>query len=258
MTLVNVSNASTAEYIDLFDFDRCTSTLSNFLTIGFNNTNIFYSVFIGCSFSPNSRKLYVSGEDTLYQFDLLAADVAASMQIIWYDSDSLNFIGLHKLGPDGKIYIANSSISWYSNVFNYQNMNLSVINSPDSLGLACDFQPYSFNLGGRRTFGGLPNIPDYTLGPVEGACVVSVEEVEGKNILEVYPNPANDLISVSVNKLNSDFYLELTDIFGRKLLKTEFTNQREINVSHLAPGIYCLILDNIKTGERFMQKIVKK
>jgi hypothetical protein len=85
-----------------------------------------------------------------------------------------------------------------------------------------------------------------------------VGEVEGKSKIDVYPNPASDVVSVSVNKLNSDFYLELTDIFGRKLLKTEFTNQREINVSHLAPGIYCLIIENIKTGERFMQKIVKK
>jgi hypothetical protein len=137
-------------------------------------------------------------------------------------------------------------------------MNLSVINSPDSLGAACNFQPFSFNLGGRRTYLGLPNIPDYKLGEVEGSCVVSVGEVEGKSKIDVYPSPASDVVSVSVNKLNSDFYLELTDIFGRKLLKTEFTNQREINVSHLASGIYCLIIEDHKTGERFMQKIVKK
>jgi hypothetical protein len=249
---------STFGVIDLFDFDRCTGLLINWIILG-NFTN--YLSNYGCSFSPNSRFLYVSDYDTaLYQFDLYAANILSSKQLIWLKPDtSGSGIGQHLLATDGKIYIANiKPINLVPNVFNLENMNLSVINSPDSLGLACDFQPYSFNLGGRRTFGGLPNIPDYTLGAMEPPCVVSVGEVEGKSKIDVYPNPASDVVSVSVNKLNSDFYLELTDIFGRKLLKTEFTNQREINVSHLAPGIYCLILDNIKTGERFMQKIVKK
>lgn len=48
-------------------------------------------------------------------------------------------------------------------------MNLSVINSPDLPGAACDFQPYSFYLGGKRTYWGLPNNPDYDLGPLVGS-----------------------------------------------------------------------------------------
>ncbi|MGI8893713.1 MAG: hypothetical protein ACR2GN_09685, partial [Bacteroidia bacterium] len=160
--------------IDLFDFDRCTGILQNSISMGFPANFIsFYS----CSFSPNSKVLYVSDFDTLFQFDLTASNIQASKQIIWYDSDSINIVGQHLLGPGGKIYIANSSTSWSSNVYNVQNMNLSVINSPDSLGAACNFQPYSFYLGGRRSFGGLPNIPDYVLGPVEGSCLTSVNEL---------------------------------------------------------------------------------
>jgi hypothetical protein len=250
---------NTFGHIDLFDFDRCTGILSNWISLGYNNTNIFYLAYFATSFSPNSQILYVSGEDTLVQFDLQATNIATSKQIVWYDSDTLSDIGDHLLGPDGKIYIAYAKPTiWYINAYTFENMHLSVINSPDSLGLACDFQPFSFYLGSRRTYYGLPNIPDYKLGALEPPCVVSVGEVEGKNQINVFPNPANDLISVSVNKLNSDFYLELTDIFGRILLKTKFRNQTEINVSHLPTGVYCIIIEDHKTGERFMQKIVKK
>jgi hypothetical protein len=49
------------------------------------------------------------------------------------------------------------------------NMNLSVINQPDSLGSLCDFQPYSFYLGGKRTYLGLPNNPDYDLPALAGS-----------------------------------------------------------------------------------------
>ncbi|MBL0050339.1 MAG: T9SS type A sorting domain-containing protein [Bacteroidetes bacterium] len=54
-------------------------------------------------------------------------------------------------------------------LYNMYNMNLSVINSPDSLGAACNFQPFSFYLGGKRTYWGLPNNPDYDLGPLVGS-----------------------------------------------------------------------------------------
>jgi hypothetical protein len=233
--------------INLFDFDRCTGIISNWISLGYNNFNIFYFAYDGCSFSPDSRLLYVSGEDTLFQFDLQSADIAASKQVIWNDNDSLNLVGQHLLGPDGKIYIANSSTSWYSNVFNYQNMYLSVINSPDSLGATCNFQPYSFNLGGRRTFGGLPNIPDYTLGPVEGACVVSVEEVEGKSILEVFPNPAQDILYIKGLDPGEKYQLLIYDVTGRIIL-TEKITSASVDIHQLTLGLYFYKIENNKSA----------
>jgi hypothetical protein len=54
-------------------------------------------------------------------------------------------------------------------LYNTYNTYLSVINEPDSLGAACNFTPYSFYLGGARTYWGLPNNPDYDLGPLVGS-----------------------------------------------------------------------------------------
>ncbi|MBK8847770.1 MAG: T9SS type A sorting domain-containing protein [Bacteroidetes bacterium] len=38
------------------------------------------------------------------------------------------------------------------------------------MGLKCNFTPYSFYLGGNRTYLGLPNNPDYDL-PGDSACI---------------------------------------------------------------------------------------
>ncbi|MBK7888294.1 MAG: hypothetical protein IPJ86_13715 [Bacteroidetes bacterium] len=80
-----------------------------------------------------------------------------------------------ELAPDGKIYISSSYFGLGSGwpypptCWNFINENLSVINQPDSLGLACDFQPFGFYLGGARTYYGLPNNPDYELGAWVGS-----------------------------------------------------------------------------------------
>jgi hypothetical protein len=188
----------------------------------------------------------------LYQFDLHSTNIATSKQLIWQkpDTSTTSLIGQHLLAPDGKIYISNlKPANMAPNVFNLENMNLSVINSPDSLGLACNFQPYSFNLGGRRSFGGLPNIPDYTLGPVEGSCVVSVGEVEGKNILEVYPNPAQDILYIKGLDPGEKYQLLIYDVTGRIIL-TEKITSASVDIHQLTSGLYFYKIENNKSAIR--------
>ncbi|MBK7388264.1 MAG: hypothetical protein IPI23_04070 [Bacteroidetes bacterium] len=84
-----------------------------------------------------------------------------------------------KLAPDGKIYL---SCAYYDGIsFNYPynsteynttNMYLSVINYPDSLGTACGYNPFSFYLGGKRTYYGLPNNPITTYQPLQAVSVI--------------------------------------------------------------------------------------
>jgi hypothetical protein len=234
--------------IDLYDFNRCTGILSNFIALGYTNTNPFHIAYYGCSFSPDSRFLYVSGEDSLFQFDLQSTNISSSKQLIWYDNDTMGDIGQHMLGPDGKIYIAYAKpTNWINNVFTFENMNLSVINSPDSFGAACNFQPFSFNLGGRRSFYGLPNIPDYKLGEVEGGCVVSVEEVEGKNILEVYPNPAQDILYLKGLDPGEKYQLLIYDVTGRIIL-TEKITTASVDIHQLTLGLYFYKIENNKSA----------
>ncbi|HKR04859.1 MAG TPA: T9SS type A sorting domain-containing protein [Bacteroidia bacterium] len=73
----------------------------------------------------------------------------------------------------------------------------------------------------------------------------------------VYPNPAHDKVTMSINlKESTDFTLQLMDVSGRAVLSetaagTAGLNTYDLNVSHLSKGIYMLevksALDNWKT-----------
>jgi hypothetical protein len=240
--------------VDLYNFDRCTGTISNLISLGTNSPGFNISKY-GCSFSTSSQILYVSDVDIgLYQYDLLSSNIQASKQTIWL-KPNLPYLetGQHLLAPDNKIYIA----SIHSGQFSLQNMNLSVINSPDSLGLVCDFQPYSFYLGGRRSFYGLPNIPDYSLLAVEGGCVVSVEEVGiSKNDFVLFPNPANDELNIAVKSSHEKISVKVFNILGEEVLSSAFTNQINIDISSFTAGIYLVKLCNEKNEFVYAEKII--
>ncbi|MCC6578671.1 MAG: hypothetical protein IT228_15125, partial [Flavobacteriales bacterium] len=118
------------EDLEIFDVDRCTGLLSNTTHILIDDANSMG----GVAFSPNSRYLYVSSVEDVYQYDTEAPDIAASMVHIatWdgFYSPSPPFATLFdiaQLAPDGKIYIGTGN----------GTLHLHVINYPDSTGLAC-------------------------------------------------------------------------------------------------------------------------
>ncbi len=168
--------------IERYNFNRCTGVFSN--RIIYSTQSGPYNGFWGFEVSPDESKLYASliyqtsVGDTGYvlQFDLNSANFLASVDTLG-TFNAPDTPGLLELGPDGKIYI---SITWaggdtcfdylycYGTV-NTTNSNLSVINYPDSSGSACIFQPFSFNLGGHKTYWGLPNNHNYELGAWVGS-----------------------------------------------------------------------------------------
>ena len=151
--------------IDLFHFDRCTGELSNHRSI--NEAQIDDNVYYGLEFSPNGKLLYV-GKDSLkqvnvysyeylQQFEVDAPDITASEKTIWVGTNTNAGFGHLKLGPDGKIY----AVHW---AIGDTIRHLGVIHSPDSVGAACNFQPYSLDLSPYNSTLGLPNIPNYRAG----------------------------------------------------------------------------------------------
>jgi gliding motility-associated-like protein len=103
----------------------------------------------GIEFSPDASRLYLSGDSgKLYQLNLRAgsiADITSSAVQLLGPSGNFFSGGQLQLGPDGKIYY-----SLYSQSF------LGVVNTPDSLGTACNFVKNGFSLGPKRAFFGLP------------------------------------------------------------------------------------------------------
>ena len=150
-------------HIDLYDFDRCTGLLSNHKRYSFDIT-----VPGGIAFSPNSRYLYVSLWEEIWQYDLLAPDIFASgVLVAEYDGFLGDNQGLQyhnrffmtQLAPDGRIYI---------NIPNTNSQYLHVIQYPDRAGLACEVRQHAIQLPAFNAFT-LPNLPWYRLGPEDGS-----------------------------------------------------------------------------------------
>ncbi len=220
--------------IDTFDFDRCLGQFSNHTNIETYHNSPPFPAYGSCALSPDETKLYISAYtqytgttavDTLFQFDLNAPDVGASKTAIFNMPHDGIGIGTLKKAPDNKIYLASTFENYYpykDTSYNVYNTHLSVINQPDSLGLACDFQPFSFYLGGARTYVGLPNNTDYELGAWVGSpcdtLTVGITENDEKQqvFFQAWYNSEWSMIHVNASKLKGRTgSLRLFDMEGR-------------------------------------------
>jgi hypothetical protein len=143
---------------------------------------------------------------------------------------------LHQLAPDNKIYISPGNGLGYINI----------INSPDSLGIACNFQPHSLELPEFTYTFNIPSFPNYDLGALPGGdscnAVYTHHNIQLKSSVSfrVSPNPVSDWLNIIYNTPD-DALLELYDSYGKRMkaitLFPYFKN-RLVNVSDLPSGIY--------------------
>ncbi len=80
--------------------------------------------------------------------------------------------------------------------------------------------------------------------------VTSIEPFN--NILNIYPNPASDIIAIEFSQTLEPQYITITDITGRLVYQSAFSNR--IDVSHLPKGMYVLSVQ-VKEGQ-FVKKII--
>jgi len=169
----------TFQGVTVFDFDRCSGMLSNPKNYGQSLNVSDWDFYYGTAFSPNGRFLYLGYTvewpivfNYLFQFDLNSADPENEMEFELLNTQGCSgqdatYLGQFMLASNNKIYIsAAHPPGWAFTDYCYTNTNLSVINEPNKKYPACDFQPFSFYLGGQRTHAGLPNMPNYNLGSI--------------------------------------------------------------------------------------------
>ncbi|MBK6542858.1 MAG: hypothetical protein IPG10_16560 [Flavobacteriales bacterium] len=150
LTSTKVHYSSTNNSI-LLDFDPSTGVLSNLLDLDRN--------VVGCAFAPGGQYLYTCeflGTKRIFQYDLLAADILASEQIITAGGNAGQ--PSLRLAPNGKIYVAH-----------WEQDHLGVINNPDAQGLAADYQYQGVALLGRNCNAGLPEFVNDLLIPFTAA-----------------------------------------------------------------------------------------
>ena len=149
-------------YLDVYSFDRCSGVFSSQI----HHFQISNFTPYGCAFSSHGRLLYVSGYNRIYQIDLMDTNPFQNASLIYNDNIATSLIGQMQLAPDNKIYISHPFNNLNSPHKDSFNTHLSVIHKPDSAASACQLKPFSFPLQHKRTRWGLPNMPNYNLGPL--------------------------------------------------------------------------------------------
>jgi len=259
------------------DFDRCTGLLSNAVVYFAEQLSPPYTRYYWSSaYSSDDSKLYlttalynVSFYDTtrLIQYDLNAIDIPASADTLLEEKYPTQ-IGAVKLAPDGKIYVTTyhyfgfPGYPYPDTSYNQYVTNLSVINYPDSVGASCDFQPYSFNLGGSRTYYGLPNNPNYDLGPLVGSgcdTITAISETHSEPAINlyVYHDSMWEIAFVNAKDLKGKYgTIAIYDLQGKLIFKNKIQIQKgmctsDISTKSISKGIYVV---NLLTDKEILNK----
>jgi len=103
--------------------------------------------------------------------------------------------------------------------------------------------------------------PDLLVGHSNGTFIyyeydetLTISDVKKEYEFSIYPNPVNDIIRINIQ---ADIeQIELFDIQGRTVF-IQKSNQKEISVNNLSPGIYIIKL-KLVDGTLLSDKIVKE
>ena len=151
----------------LFDFDRCTGTLSNMRFRIEDSFDQFATP--GVEFSADGRYLYTNSRTSCYQYDTREEDIFSSRKLVmkWDSSvfdnpfgqtEFASTFGLSRRGPDNKIYIANPG----------QNTKFHVINRPNNEASLCKPEQNAITLP-TLVIGTVSTFPTLRLGPLDGS-----------------------------------------------------------------------------------------
>ena len=241
-------------FLIISDFNRCSGNFNNTQTIQLTSGSYIF----GVSFSPNGEFAYACTETEIFQVNTttLAVDTVAVYDGFISPPSSTccisTFFNMY-LAADGKIYITSGS----------SVRHFSVINYPDSAGLACDVKQHAVFIGNYAHLRSVPNHPNYYLGcdtTLGCPCLItSIDETQGHNFkFSVSPNPTNGQIKVVyLLPQNKSGKLEVFDITGRRVYSITlppWSTLQMADLSHLQNGLYNIIIDseNQRTSTRII------
>ena len=229
-----------ASLIYIYDFDRCRGLLSNPVVIPLSTGGSMG----GLSISPNSRYLYATTAFAIYQFDLQSNNIPNSKtNVAQYDGfyDDIGngahlstIFSVPQLAVNNKIYITSSNTHY-----------MHIIHTPDSAGVAANVQQHALYLPYQNTT--IPNLVNYSLGAAATQCdtvfyATAIESPQEKEILSLYPNPAQDEIHLSFSqKLVENVLFSLRDLQGRVVFTQTLREGSEdfvLEMGDLAKGMY--------------------
>lgn len=213
-----------------------------------------FPITSGIAISSNSRYLYTTAKDRVYQYDLNENYVASTQTTVAILDSAQTSEGVRfnkaALAPDGKIYISGRTVHNF----------LHVIDFPNCKGTYCDVRVNGLALPSSNYFS-LPNFPHYRDSSIISSCdtTVSLTSLERKEgALFLYPNPGHNLIAVFAPNISYPNYYLIIDFLGRVRLNGifEHNDKNEIDITQLKSGIYVIsIYSNNFSSSEILQKL---
>jgi hypothetical protein len=117
---------------------------------------------------------------------------------------------------------------------------LHIIEKPDSLGLACNVIQHGIILPMPNAT--VPTPPNYHLGKwVGSACdtLVSYQSAVSSEQVKVYPNPAQDRLTIEIPALTGNYTCVFYNPLGQKVYETEIMQSvTQVLVGNWGKGVY--------------------
>ena len=228
--------------ISIFDFDRCTGLLSNQIIIPTNNKTLQEA---GCEISPNSRFLYTTTIDDIWQFDLKSEDISESKTLI--DSLPTSSAFRCQTAPNGKIYIC--AVGGHK--------ILHVIHNPNEKGRACNFKRDDFKLL-TYSYASIPQFPRYRMSAWDGSPCDTLgindpnQPIQLPDLkFKIYPNPVGEILYIEAEGFTEPLTLYVYDVLGRVALKKILAPNYvvfQVDMENVLPGSYIWVLTDGKTA----------
>ncbi|MFN8279730.1 MAG: hypothetical protein U0V49_05555 [Saprospiraceae bacterium] len=216
-----------------FSPNRCSGKFSYRENVTFDEINTLSSE---CEFSSDSRFLYVSNIDSLWQLDLSASPISSSKLLIdtWDQAIPRSRFGSMQRAPDGKIYVASRGTSVYYHV----------INHPEKKGKDCEFEQRAITLPTYYYYY-IPSYPNYNLGADSSICFPNgvINPNERDCGITVHQLNNRIIVSTEAMDMSKDLKFFITNSFGQNIHfnKSQISDTSfEINLDFDQKGLFFL------------------
>lgn len=159
---------------------------------------------------------------------------------------------LTSLDLSSKIYLtklscANNQLT-NLNIANGYNTNITNLNAQNNPSLTCiqvDNPTYS-----NTNWTGSSFQKDAGTNYSANCSVTTgiLEAINGESNLYVYPNPANDILTIKTNGFTKKHFANIVNVLGETVITFDLSEETNLlNISKLVPGVYFLIAKNNKS-----------
>jgi hypothetical protein len=130
-------------------------------------------------------------------------------------------------------------------------------NAPFPFGDTCYIGSVSFTITEQNSFASFNISDNYQSDCFYVPVGINMPELTESKFFTVYPNPANDRITIEGSVLAENPIFTIFNINGKKVFERQISHcKKQIDISALKPGVYFVKLKNEKMIE--VKKLVKE